>query len=134
MKPHTLKILYWPVTGLFAAFMLLDGIGGIMRDETGQEVMRHLGYPIYIMTIFGVLKLLGVVAILQQRFSVIREWAYAGFSFNFIGAAASRAFAGDSAGLIIFPIGCLLFMFLSYYLWKRKDADLGSRRVVHAVS
>lgn len=132
MKSNTTKIFYWIITGLFAAFMLMDGIGGLMRAEAGQEVMQHLGYPVYILTIFGVLKLLGAVAILQNRLKVIKEWAYAGFAFNFVGAAASRAFVGDDAGMIIFPAGCLAFMFLSYYLWKRVDAEV-KRTVTLAV-
>jgi hypothetical protein len=119
MKPKTARILYWTITILFATAMLLDSIGGITRAEAGQEVLRHLGYPMYVLTIFGVAKLLGAIAILQNKFRTVKEWAYAGFAFNFIGAAASRAFAGDSAGLIIMPIIMLAVMFFSYFLWKR---------------
>lgn len=119
MKPKTIKILYWTLTLVFFLAMLMDSIGGIMRAEAGQEVMRHLGYPMYVLSIFGVAKLLGAIAILQTKFRTIKEWAYAGFTINFIGAVASRAFVGDEIGLLIPPIIALVFMFGTYSLWKK---------------
>ena len=119
MSPKTTRILYWTITILFALAMLLDGIGGITRQEAGKEVMRHLGYPMYVLTIFGVAKLLGVLAIVQTKFYTIKEWAYAGFTFNFIGAFVSRAFVGDHASLLIPPTVMLIIMFASYFLWKK---------------
>lgn len=121
MQPKTIKIIYWSVTILFALGMLMDGIIGVMQVEEGQVIMRHLGYPIYIMTILGVAKILGAVAIVQGRFYTIKEWAYAGFTFHFLGAAASRAFGGDSTALILSPFIFLSVMFLSYFLWKKVE-------------
>jgi hypothetical protein len=119
MKPKTTRILYWILTLVFALAMLLDGIGGVTWQEAGQESMRHLGYPLYVLTIFGVAKLLGVVAIVQNKYQTIKEWAYAGFAFNFLGAFASRAYTGDSIGLVIFPLIMLAIMFIPYFLWKK---------------
>lgn len=119
MKPKTIRTWYWVISIIFALFMLMDGIGGITRQQAGQDVLKHLGYPMYALTIFGVAKILGAIAILQTKFYTIKEWAYAGFAFNFIGAAASRAFVGDGFGLIIAPIVALAFMFVAYFLWKK---------------
>jgi hypothetical protein len=119
MKPLTIKIIYWTLTVLFALAMLADAYGGITKQQAGQDVMRHLGYPIYIMVITGVSKLLGAIAILQNRFTIIKEWAFAGFAINFIGAFASRAFVGDAGGLLLMPIVMLLIMFILYYFWKK---------------
>ncbi|MBO9564855.1 MAG: DoxX family protein [Niastella sp.] len=119
MKPTTTKVLYWTLTIIFSLAMFLDGIGGVTQQEAGQEVMRHLGYPMYVLIIFGVAKLMGVIAIIQTKFLAIKEWAYAGFAFNFLGAFASRAFSGDSIGETIFPLIMLLIMFLPYLLWKK---------------
>jgi hypothetical protein len=119
MNTKATKIVYWSLTILFAAAMFMDGIAGIMRVEEGKEVLRHLGYPEYIMSIFGVAKISGVIAILQAKYQTIKEWAYAGFAINFIGAAASRAYAGDGLALIIPPIVVLAFMFVLYFLGKR---------------
>ena len=122
MKPKTIKILYWAVTILYCLFFLMDGVMGMMRIEQGKEIMVHLGFPVYVMTILGVAKFSGALAILQGRFRTLKEWAYAGFTFHFIGACASRAYAGDSIGLIVSPLIFMVLMFISYFLWKKKEA------------
>jgi len=121
MKSKTIVIIYSALAVLFALAMLGDAYGGITKQEAGQEVMRHLGYPIYIMVITGVFKLFGAVAILQNKFKTIKEWAFAGFAINFIGAFASRAFVGDSGGLLILPLVILVIMFILYYFWKKYE-------------
>jgi len=122
MKPKTIKIIYWSVTIFFALAMLLDGIVGVMRIEAGKEALAHLGYPEYNLTIFGIAKILGSIAILQPKFRTIKEWAYAGFTINFIGAFASHAFVGDGIGMLIPPVITLVIMFISYFLWKRIES------------
>jgi uncharacterized membrane protein YwaF len=119
MKSRAITIIYWALTVLFVLAMLGDAYGGISKQKAGQEVMRHLGYPIYMMVITGAFKLLGAITILQNGFVTIKEWAFAGFAINFIGAFTSRAFVGDSAGLLLMPIVMLLIMFILYYLWKK---------------
>ena len=121
MKPKTIKIIYWIVTILFALAMLMDGIGGLMRVPEGKEGLAHLGYPEYLMSIVGIAKILGVIAILQPKFHAIKEWAYAGFTINFIGATLSHYFVGDAAGMLFAPLVVLTFMFVSYGLWKKTE-------------
>lgn len=122
MKDKTIKIFYWILVVLFALAMLGDAYGGISKQEAGQEVMRHLGYPIYIMVITGVFKLFGAIAILQNKYKTIKEWAFAGFFINFVGAFASRTFVGDEVTLLLPPVVILLIMFTLYYFWKRYEA------------
>ncbi len=129
---RTLKITYWSLLGLFSLAMLMDGIAGVMREQTGQEVMRHLGYPIYAMIILGTAKIVGVVALLQSRFRTINEWAYAGFTINFIGAAASWALAGDSTGAVVPPLVMLAVLFLLYFVRNRFDRVKMSETPVNA--
>lgn len=119
MKTTTTKTLYWVFTIFFAILLLLDAIGGITRQEGGQEVMRHLGYPMYLLSIAGYAKLLAVIALLQNKFITLKEWAFAGITINFIGAFASRAFVGDSFFETVFPLIALGIMFIPYFLWKR---------------
>jgi NADH:ubiquinone oxidoreductase subunit 5 (subunit L)/multisubunit Na+/H+ antiporter MnhA subunit len=121
MKPKTIKIIYWVLTVIFVLFMAMDGGAGIAREKTGQEVMRHLGYPIYIMVITGVFKVLGAIAIAQNSLKTVKEWAFAGFFINFAGAFASRAFVGDGIDLLMFPLVILVIMFTLYYFWKRYE-------------
>ncbi|MFA6083692.1 DoxX family protein [Mucilaginibacter sp.] len=119
MSPKTIKITYWILTVVFALFMLMDGGAGVVKEKTGQEVMKHLGYPIYIMVITGAFKILGAIAILQNKYKTIKEWAFAGFAINFIGAFASRAFVGDPIGLLVLPLVMLTIIFVVYYFWKK---------------
>lgn len=122
MKPKAINIIYWVLAILFALAMLGDAYGGISKQEAGQEVMRHLGYPIYMMVITGIFKLFGAISILQNKYKTIKEWAFAGFFINFIGAFASRAFVGDGFGLLVAPLIMLAVMFTLYYFWKRYEA------------
>jgi hypothetical protein len=119
MSPKAIKTTYRILTVVFALLMLMDGGAGVVKEKTGQEVMNHLGYPIYIMVILGAFKILGAIAILQNKYKTIKEWAFAGFAISFIGAFASRAFVGDAIGLLIPPLVVLAVMFVVYYFWKK---------------
>jgi hypothetical protein len=119
MSTKTISVTYKVLTILFFVATLLDAFGGITRQEAGQEVMRHLGYPMYVLTIFGIAKLFGAIAILQNRFKVIKEWAYAGFIINFIGAILSRAFVGDPISLSILPLIMIVYTLAMRYFWVR---------------
>jgi len=123
MNLKTVKIIYWLVTTLFALMMLLDGIAGALRVAGAKEALAYLGYPEYCLTIFGIAKILGSIALLQPVFRTIKEWAYAGFTSVFIGAFASRAFVGSGIGFLILPIIMLAIMFVSYFLWKKIESE-----------
>ena len=118
MKPKTIKIVYWTVTILFSLFMLFSGFSEVMQTEQAKEIMKHLGYPIYVNTIIGVAKILGAITILQSKFRTLKEWAYAGFAIDFFGASASLYFAGDGILMALSPMIFLAVMFISYFLWK----------------
>ena len=122
MKPKTIKIWYWILTVLFALAMIGDAYGGITKQQAGVDVLNHLGYPLYNLPMYGVAKLLGAIAILQTKFKTIKEWAYAGFAFNFISAFTSRAIVGDGLGLLIAPVIMLAVLFITYYFWKKFDS------------
>ncbi|MFD2583562.1 DoxX family protein [Pedobacter vanadiisoli] len=115
---------YWIITIIFALMMIMDGFGGITQQEAGKEVFKHLGYPMYMLIIVGVAKLLGAVSILQNKYAVVKEWAYAGFAINFIGAFVSRAFVGDGVSLLIPPLVALVIMFIPYILWKKLQENV----------
>ena len=121
MNPKTIKTAYWISTSIFALFALMDGIGGVTRQQAGVDAMQMLGYPVYFLTISGVAKLLGVAGILQTKYKTLKEWAYAGFAFQMLGAFASWSFAGGETFNIIFPLIMLAIMCVPYYFWKRYE-------------
>ncbi len=117
MKPKTIKIGYWVVTALFALGTALTGI----PTEAGREIITTtLGYPAYLLNILLVAKVLGAIALLQPTFKTIKEWAYAGFTIDLIGAAISGIITTGDIAFIIMPLIFLSVMFASYYLWKKK--------------
>jgi DoxX-like family len=120
MTTSKLHIFYWIATGIFVAFLLMDGAAGIMHEKTGLEVMSHLGYPAYLMSILGGFKVAGGVAILQSRNSLVKEWAFAGYWISCIGAFLSRFFTGDGMGLLLLPLVFLAISVIPYMLWKKR--------------
>ena len=66
--------------------------------------------------ILGTAKLLGSFALLQTRLPRLREWAYAGFTINLIGATASHLLAGDALGHAIVPAALLVPLAVSHAL------------------
>jgi uncharacterized membrane protein YphA (DoxX/SURF4 family) len=107
---------YWIATALFCLAMTAGGTMNLLRVEPQQEAMANLGYPMYLMTILGVAKILGVIALLAPRLPLLKEWAYAGFTFDMLGAAASHAFVGDSPAEIVTPLVVLAIAIASYWL------------------
>jgi len=75
----------------------------------------HLGYPVYFLTMLGIWKILGVVAILVPKFAVLKEWAYAGFFFAMSGALFSRIASGDSFSQIAPALLLLTLTVISWY-------------------
>lgn len=122
MKPRITTILYWSLTVLFCLMMLMDGGAGLAHEHNGVVAMQHLGYPLYMMSILGVAKILGALALLQLRYRTLKEWAFAGFTINFIGAAASHLLAGDGLAAAIPALLMLGLLYTLYFLWKQRLA------------
>jgi len=124
------KIIYWIFTGLLAGLMIFSGIPDMLRvDDAVKLITTHLGYPVYFLTFIGVAKLLGGIAILIPGFPRIKEWAYAGISFDMIAATYSQIAVGDS------PKGWgFMFIFLgllagSYIYYHKKLAEASSNNM-----
>ncbi|AQG81506.1 DoxX family protein [Spirosoma montaniterrae] len=116
---RALHVTYRTVFILFSLSMVMDGVAGVLREQNGQEAMRLLGYPIYVLVIVGTAKLLGVITLWQTRYRLLREWAYAGFTINFVGAFASWLAVEPSLGTLVPPVVMLIVLFTIYTLEKR---------------
>ena len=84
-----------------------------MEEEV--KSINTLGYPTYLLTILGVWKILGVVAILIPKFPLLKEWAYAGFFFAMSGAIISHLAVNDEAMTLFGPILLLILTVASWY-------------------
>jgi hypothetical protein len=121
-KQNTL--IYWIVTIAFLIALAGTGLLEIFRlgPPGAEENLRHVGYPIYILPFLGGAKVMGGIALLFSKNIQLREWAYAGFSFLLLGAAASHLMTGDQ-WLPLNPFGLLILVIVSLILdRKRRDA------------
>jgi hypothetical protein len=111
------KTLYWIITSLMAAFMLLASIPDVLRLPQAVAIFGHLGYPVYLLPFLGTAKTLGIIVILVPPFQRLKEWAYAGLVFDVSGALYSHLSVGDSpSGWMPALIGLVLVggSYLSY--------------------
>ena len=109
------KIIYWISTIWLALGMLSTGAVQLFKLKADVDQITHLGYPVYLLTILGVWKILGVVTVLMPRFPVLKEWAYAGFFFAMSGAAISHIVSGDSVKEIFPSLLLLILTVVSWY-------------------
>ena len=110
------KIIYWVFTALVAFGMLASGVQQIVQNKEMADMLAHLGYPPYFMTIIGVWKILAVIAILVPGFKLLKEWAYAGLFFTMTGALISHLACGDhGVKELLGPIMQTIFIILSWY-------------------
>lgn len=114
------KIIYWISTIWLALGMFSTGLVQLLKVPADVERITHLGYPAYLLTILGIWKILGVIAVLIPKFPRLKEWAYAGFFFAMSGAAFSHIAAGNSVNEI-FP--SLLLLILTVVSWYFRPAD-----------
>jgi hypothetical protein len=108
-------ITYWIVTALMAFGMASSGTMQLIRTKEMSEMIAHLGYPMYIMSILGTWKILAVIAVLLPGFKLVKEWAYAGLFFLMSGALVSHLVLGDGMKEVIGSLMQTLFIILSWY-------------------
>lgn len=111
------KIIYWIATGLLCLMMLFSAGMYFFNHEEVVQVFATLGYPAYIVYPLAIAKILGLLAILTKRSQVLKEWAYAGFFFDFVLALAAHLQAGDGefGGAAV----AIVLLFVSYAYDKK---------------
>lgn len=114
------KIIYWISTLWLSLGMTSTGIVQLSRNEAEVTLFEGLGYPVYLLTMIGVLKLLGVLVVLVPKFPRLKEWAYAGFFFCMLGAIWSHIVMEHTLSVIAPP---LLLLVLTIISWWMRPAD-----------
>jgi len=110
------NIIYWVSTIWLALGMVSTGMVQLIKQpEEVAKTHTHLGYPLYFLTMIGLLKMLGVIVILLPKFPKLKEWAYAGFVFTMMGALYSHFACGDEAKEYFGPTLLLLLVAISWY-------------------
>ena len=121
------KIIYWTTTMLI---FLMDGLMPALTSHTdlAKEGIRHLGYPDYFRVMLTVFKVIGaLLLILPFVKGRYKEWAYAGFGFSFIAAAASHWVVDGFNGQTIFPLVAFAILAVSYIYYHKLQKLSGFR-------
>ncbi|MPS64386.1 DoxX family protein [Chryseobacterium sp.] len=109
------KIIYWVFTLWMALGMVSTAIVQLMKNKDELANFTNLGYPSYLMTIIGVWKILGVIAILIPKFPLLKEWAYSGFFFVMSGAVISHIIVNDPVSKTFPAVLLLILVIISLY-------------------
>jgi hypothetical protein len=118
----TIKIIYWISTILIVALMVFSAISSFLPNPDGEKMMNAMGYHAYVFHFLAVAKILGAIAILMPGFPRLKEWAYAGYAFDLIGATYSMYASGFpfSQWAMMFVFIAILFVSYIYYHKKEK--------------
>ena len=107
------KVTYWVTTGLLAAMSLLAAFTYLSGSPEAVQGFTHVGYPQQLRIILGVAKPLGGIALIVPGFPILKEWAYAGFTFAWISALVAHSLAHDG-GMAFSPLILLVLLVVSY--------------------
>jgi hypothetical protein len=113
------KIIFWTATIIIALF---EGVMPALTSQTelAKEGIRHLGYPEYFGNALVVFKVLGVLAlVIPQIPKRVKEWAYAGFAFDFVFASISHGAVDGMNVQTIFPLFVLGILAVSYVYYHK---------------
>ena len=119
------KIIFWTATNLI---FLFEGVMPALtsQSEMAKEGITHLGYPLYFGTALVVFKVLGVLAlVIPQIPPRVKEWAYAGFAFDFIFASISHTAVDGVTFGTFFPFIVLGVLAVSYIYYHKLAAAKG---------
>lgn len=113
----TYRVLYWIFTALLCLMMLGSAGMYIFNHAMVTDMFKQLGYPAYIVYPLAIAKILGVSAILTKKSRILKEWAYAGFFFDFLLAASAHYVSGVPSPLL--AIIALILLLVSYTMDKK---------------
>ncbi|HUY99167.1 MAG TPA: DoxX family protein [Thermomicrobiaceae bacterium] len=118
---NTRVIVYWVATTLIALETLIGGVTDLVHGRQVllvgvpvADIVTNLGYPVYVLTILGLLKIPGAIVVLLPGWPRLKEWAYAGIVFEMAGAAASYVAHDHDAGS---AVGILVIAGLALLSW-----------------
>jgi hypothetical protein len=114
------KIFYWIFTTLFCLMMLGSSIPDLIAPKMAIEGFKQIFMPAYLIPFLSIAKILGVIAILVPGYPRLKEWAYAGLTFDLLGATYSILAAGMPLPNWIFMIIPLGIAFGAYTFYLKK--------------
>jgi hypothetical protein len=113
------KIIFWITT---TAIFLFEGVMPALTSHTQMAIdgITHLGYPLYFVTLLTVFKVLGSIVLIVPKFPRrIKEWAYAGFAFDFISAFVSLWVVDGLTAITFLPLVAFVVLIASYICYDK---------------
>lgn len=113
-----IKISYWVPTVIIALMMVYSAYAYLSQPMMA-DAFHHLGFPDYFRVELAIAKIAGAIILLAPLSGVIKEWAYAGFTFAFISALIAHSTSGDPIQARVMPVIFLLLLALSYVMYHK---------------
>jgi uncharacterized membrane protein YphA (DoxX/SURF4 family) len=108
------KVIYWVVTVLLALVAVFSGVFYLLGSQQVVQTFAHVEYPQQLRVLLGIAKLLGGITLVVPGLLMLKEWAYAGFTFAWIAAVVAHYLAKDGAVAYV-PLMLLVLLFVSYF-------------------
>ncbi len=115
-----IDILYWAITILLCFLLGFSAYNDLMTSPEFVTTVQRLGYPVYLLKFLGVAKFAAIIVILSPIKNRLKDWAYAGVTFDLFGAAFSHYSISDSTSAIVLPIIGFVVAMFSYILYILK--------------
>lgn len=113
------KIIFWTSTIIIFLFESVMP-AFTFNTELARTGISHLGYPEYFGNTLVVFKVLGGLALIIPAVPArVKEWAYAGFGFDFIFACISHAAVDGINFQTFFPLIIFGILIASYISWHK---------------
>ncbi len=116
------KTIFWITTTLI---FLFEGVMPALTSQTemAKKGITDLGYPLYFGTALAVFKVIGALSLILPMIPKrIKEWAYAGFAFDFIFAGISIIAIHGICIEAMFPLITFIVLALSYVSYHKIEA------------
>jgi hypothetical protein len=114
-----MKIVFYGSTGIILLLMGIAGYYDASSDPAVISYTKHLGYPPYFIVWLGWCKIAGTLFFLLPNKPRLREWCYAGFSFEIISGLVSHLACHDPLNIVMLPITALLVLAISYFSYRK---------------
>jgi hypothetical protein len=116
------NLFYWIFTGIITLALGSGSVFDVLMLPEAAKVVTRLGYPEYLVPFLGVARLSGLAVILLpvKKYPRLKEWAYAGLTFDLIGALYSTISFGDPFTNWIGSMLTILFLAGAYIFYHKK--------------
>lgn len=115
----TTRIIFWVTTILLFLFeTVMPAL--TFNTELAKSGISHLGFPAYFGSMLIIFKILGGLTLIIPSIPArVKEWAYAGFAFNFISASIAHTVVDGLNFQTFFPLIIFGILIVSYISWHK---------------